>query len=141
MYLPYKIPISVKGIVFEDNKVWLRYNERNEWELPGGKLDPDEQPAETVVRELREELGFDVKVLGLVHAYKYVIPGSIDESQGVLIIAYVCALLEKVGEFELSGEMGVARFQAFSLDEIADLTMPSFYRDAISRAQEIKMLC
>lgn len=35
-----KLPISVKGIVFQDGKVWLRRNERSEWELPGGKLDP-----------------------------------------------------------------------------------------------------
>ena len=67
----YTVPISVKGIVFEDGKVWLRKNEREEWELPGGKLDQDEQPTETVVREMKEELGFEVTISDLVHAHLY----------------------------------------------------------------------
>lgn len=46
-YVLYNILISVKGIVFDDEKVWLRKNERQEWELPGGKLDKGEQPEET----------------------------------------------------------------------------------------------
>lgn len=68
-YIPYLIPVSAKGIVIEDGKVWLRKNERNEWELPGGKIDPGEQPHETVVRELREELGFELEAKDIVHAY------------------------------------------------------------------------
>lgn len=72
----YIVPISIKGSVFEDHKVWLRKNECEEWELPGVKLDIGEQPEETVVRKLREELGFDVNVLDIIQPHLFTINHS-----------------------------------------------------------------
>ncbi len=38
------------------------------WELPGGKVAPGETEARALVRELREELGIEVSVLGRLGA-------------------------------------------------------------------------
>jgi len=32
------------------------------WELPGGKVEPGEQPQDALLREIREELGVDVEL-------------------------------------------------------------------------------
>lgn len=133
-FKPYLLPISVKGIVFEDDRVWLRKNERNEWELPGGKIDPGEQPKQTVKRELLEELGFNVNVNDLISADIYTINKSIDESYGVLVVCYVCELLSKTGDIENIGEAGKAEFKLFSINEIDLLNMPSFYKKSIKKS-------
>ncbi len=137
MYKPYAIPISVKGIVFEDGKVWLRKNQRNEWELPGGKLDQGEQPSRTVIRELREELGFEAEVINITQAYVHTIDNSIDEQQGVLVLSYICKLIRKSGGYEDIGEMGKAEFKSFAPDELDELNIPQFYKDAIKKASEL----
>jgi 8-oxo-dGTP pyrophosphatase MutT (NUDIX family) len=138
-YIPYSVPISIKGVVFDDGKVWLRKNERGEWELPGGKLDKGEQPEETAVREMKEELGFEVEVVAPIQAHLYTIQKSIDESRGVLVVSYLCKLLSKSGEFELEGEAGKAEFKSFGMDEVAPLHMPQFYKDAIQKALIVKI--
>lgn len=133
----YKVPVSIKGIVFEDDAVWLRKNQRNEWELPGGKIDEGEQPEETVVREIREELGFDVEVADIIQSHMYTIKVSADESRGVLVVSYLCKLKNKVGGFEIDGEAGKAQFKKFNMSQIDELNMPDFYKDAIKKAYKI----
>lgn len=131
----YSVPVSVKGIVFEEDYVWLRKNERNEWELPGGKIDSGEQPEETVAREIKEELGFDIEVKDVIKSHLFKIPNSLDESEGVLVLIFSCELISKTGGFELNGEAGSADFKKFKLNELKTINIPSFYKEAIAKAR------
>lgn len=59
--------VDVRGVVFRDDKILL-VRERSDgcWTLPGGWADLNESPAENVVREIREESGFETRVLKLL---------------------------------------------------------------------------
>jgi 8-oxo-dGTP pyrophosphatase MutT (NUDIX family) len=134
----YMVPISVKGLVIDDGKVWLRKNERAEWELPGGKLEKGEQPEETVLREMAEELGFELVVKDTLQAHMYKVQKSIDESHGVLVVTYLCEIVRKVGEFELIGEGGKAEFKRFAPNELDSLNLPDFYKASILKAFSVE---
>ena len=53
-YFEYQLPISVKAVISLNGQIPLLRNERNEWELPGGKLDLGESPTVCVQREVHE---------------------------------------------------------------------------------------
>lgn len=48
-----EFPVSIKGVMFQDHTIVLLENERAEWELPGGRLEPDEPPEACLARERR----------------------------------------------------------------------------------------
>jgi mutator protein MutT len=56
------------ALIMNDNKVLAisRKNEPNNLGLPGGKVEVGESPAECIVRELKEEVGLDVRVQDVV---------------------------------------------------------------------------
>ena len=70
-------PVSIKGVLFSPaGEAVLLLNEREEWELPGGRIEPGETSAECLVREIQEELGLEVEVGRPVDTYLFeVIPG------------------------------------------------------------------
>lgn len=130
----YEVPISIKGIVIIDGKVWLRKNERDFWEIPGGKLDKGEQPETTVVRELKEELGIETKVRDILQAHLFRVEDSIDESHGVLVVTYACDYIRTVGELEIESEGGEVSFGKFTQQEVETLNIPTFYKKALEKA-------
>lgn len=125
--LPPKFPVSVKGVLFADERVILLKNERNEWELPGGRLEPGENPISCLVREIQEELGIAVKIEDIIDCWLY----NVIESKEVVIVTYGCFIEgnDKKPGFILSDEH--QEFGLFPLEELHRLPMPEGYKRSI----------
>ena len=86
------VVVVAAALIDVDNRVLLAQRPKGKpleglWEFPGGKIDFDERPEDALIRELKEELGVDVKAPCLApltfasHAY---------EDFHLLMPLYVC---------------------------------------------------
>ena len=72
----YQTPkVDVRGVVFKDNQILMvQENKDKRWSLPGGFCDIGLSPSENVVKEIKEESGFDVvpvKLLAVLDKNKH----------------------------------------------------------------------
>jgi ADP-ribose pyrophosphatase YjhB (NUDIX family) len=83
-------PVSVKGVLFVGGQVLLLRNDREEWELPGGRPDPGESWPQALDREIREETALSVEVDVKLREWPYeVLPGRF-----VWIVAFGCRVAD-----------------------------------------------
>ncbi len=62
--------VDVRGVLFRDGKVLLVQEwSDGGWTLPGGWADIGASPSENVVREIREETGFEARAVKLLAVY------------------------------------------------------------------------
>jgi ADP-ribose pyrophosphatase YjhB (NUDIX family) len=85
----------------------VRRADDNRWGLIAGWVDPNESPAETVVRELAEEVGVDARVERLVGVFHE--PARVDaHPRGTVSVVYLCSIID-----------GALRAQPHEVTEIA----------------------
>ena len=124
-------PLSIKGVLIHRGRVLLLLNERDEWDLPGGRPDAGEDHRTALVREVREETGLDVEVGALVDEHLFeVLP-----QRFVRIVAYVCTLGNE-GTIALSPEHHEARWVEIATlgERVAGRVLPAGYLGAIRQA-------
>jgi 8-oxo-dGTP pyrophosphatase MutT (NUDIX family) len=119
-------PVSIKGVLLIDRRVLLVQNPRNEWELPGGRRDPGENDAETLVREFAEELCLEVAIAAPIDSYLF----EVISGRQVFIVTYGCTL---AGDYspQLSDERTAYCLQP--IQQLAGLNLPLGYRRSIEK--------
>jgi 8-oxo-dGTP pyrophosphatase MutT (NUDIX family) len=117
--------VSVKGVVERGGRYVLLKNERDEWELPGGKLEQGETIEDCLVREIEEELNLSTRVGRPLNNWVYFVNGV-----HVLIITYALQILDERADMKVSREHKELR--SFPLEEIAGLRMPDGYKQSIA---------
>jgi 8-oxo-dGTP pyrophosphatase MutT (NUDIX family) len=117
-------PVSVKGVCLVGGEIVLLKNERDEWELPGGRLEAGEEPEICLARELEEELALAAEIGPLLDCWRYpVLPGK-----EVLIVTFG---ILPVGDRELRLSQEHKELGRFGPAAIGGLNMPEGYRRSI----------
>ncbi|MBI1759465.1 MAG: NUDIX hydrolase [Actinobacteria bacterium] len=122
-------PISVKGVVVRAGRVLLLRNEREEWELPGGRLEIGEAPEECVAREITEETTWQVVTGPLLDVWMYHI---VHAERHVFVVTYGCHLPTgaQTPDPVLSHEH--TQVALFTEAEVPALVMPQGYKNSIA---------
>ena len=123
-------PVSIKGVLQSpEGLVVLMLNERDEWELPGGRIELGETAPQCLAREIAEELAVEVSVGAPLDSYLFeVIPG-----RQVFIVTYGCTL---AGEFipRLSEEH--TEHCLWPVERLAQIDLPAGYRRSVEKWAE-----
>jgi ADP-ribose pyrophosphatase YjhB (NUDIX family) len=92
--------VGVGAVVLDDDRVLLvqrgRAPSQGKWSLPGGLLDLGERLEDAVVREVEEESGLRVKVLGLCGVLDRIVSADEPESNGRGPIRYHWVIIDYV---------------------------------------------
>ena len=119
-------PTSVKGVLLVDGQVLLVKNPRDEWELPGGRVDDGENHSQTLSREFAEELSIKVVMRAPIDSYLFeVIPG-----RHVFIVTYGCSL---VGDFQPTLSHEHSEHCLWPVERLSELQLPIGYRRSIEK--------
>jgi 8-oxo-dGTP pyrophosphatase MutT (NUDIX family) len=120
------MPTSIKGVLLVEGGVVLVKNPRNEWELPGGRIEPGESPQTTLAREFEEELAVQVQVGASIDSYVFeVVP-----ARHVRIVTYGCTL---AGIFAPRISDEHSEYCVCPVNELHSLNLPAGYKQSIER--------
>ncbi|MES9539553.1 MULTISPECIES: NUDIX hydrolase [unclassified Actinomadura] len=123
-------PVSVKGVAVVGGRVALVKNERDEWELPGGRLEPgDGSPEAAVEREIQEETGWSAKAGPLLDVWIYQPLPETSPERRVVIVTYGCTVLNPDTEPVVSQEH--QQLGLFTAGQVHGLRMPDGYKQSI----------
>ena len=79
------------AIIVKDNKIFVTqrgYGDfKDKWEFPGGKLEKGESGEDCIVREIKEELDADIKVIRFLNTIEYTYPAF-----HLIMHNYICEL-------------------------------------------------
>lgn len=125
------IPAVTAVISDGDRFLLARHADSGMWGLVGGSIEPGEHPADAVAREVREEIGAGIRVLGIVGVYggeELVVEYPNGDRVAYVTTAYSC---------ELAGEPRpdldeILEVAWFARDEVAALDVQPYVEQVLA---------
>ena len=118
-----KFPVSVKAIIIDDNKVLCLKNERNEWDLAGGKINFNEDIEESLKREVKEETNLNINNFNILQPVNLIF-----NDVSVIVLIY-SVNISCDSPIIISYEHSEYNF--FSKSEVMNLNLPQYYKNLI----------
>jgi len=106
------------------------------WVLPKGNIDAGEAPAETAVREVREETGLEVRLVEKLGDVKYVYTWDGERIFKIVSFFLLRAGRGRLGEIEEAMRVEVAEARWLPLDEAPRLLAYGGEREMAAKAWE-----
>lgn len=128
--------IDVRSYILKDDKLLL-VKERADglWSLPGGWADVNESPSEAVVRETKEETGYDVsaiKLLALWDKLKHEHPPQWPHT-------YKCFFYCEIRSGEAKENIEISELNFFDLNKLPPLSTDRVTATQLARLHELVM--
>ncbi|BCG59441.1 NUDIX hydrolase [Paenibacillus sp. URB8-2] len=121
-----KLKYAVILTRYNNEWIYVKHKERQTWEIPGGKREPNEPIEETAKRELYEETG--TQSFSLLPLFVYSVKfDSGDESYGGLYYSEV----KEIGQLPAESEIGEVSFMK---GLPSDLTYPTIQPELYNKA-------
>ena len=77
---------TATGFVVQDGRTLLHWHKRlGQWMPPGGHIEPDEDPVQAVLREIREETGLACEVIAAAGPLPFAYPEQLPPPQTILV--------------------------------------------------------
>jgi len=126
--------VAIGAIIWKDDSVLLirrgRPPRQGQWSIPGGKQEAGETVHQAAHREIREETGLEIELLGVT-----AVIDLIDREQERILYHYT--VIDFLAEWRSGTPVAADDAEAvgwFTLDELAGLDLPEIQRKVIADA-------
>lgn len=133
--------VVLGGVVINDSKILILQRHDNEsvypgmWELPSGKKENLETSESSLLREIKEESGLDVKIIALVSVFDY----QIDKPDEIRDSTQINFLVKPIGETQVVLSEEHQAFNWISEEELEKYPLTDATKGVIKKAFEMNL--
>lgn len=117
------------AVIIKNDKIFVTqrgYGDfKDRWEFPGGKLEEGESPEDCIIREIKEELDADIKVVKYLNTVEYTYP-----SFHLKMHNYICELR--------NSHVSLLEHEAAKFVEVSELDFIDFLPADILVLEDVK---
>jgi 8-oxo-dGTP diphosphatase len=133
-----KPELAVSAAIFRDGKVLLVRRAgapaKGLWTLPGGRVEVGERLVDAVMREVMEETGLTIDVIGLAGYRESILPDAVgDRGRHFVILPFAARWV--AGDVTLNDELDDSRWMA--VDAITGLQTTEGLLEILRRAEKL----